>query len=193
MGKITRDNLLPPESYIQQRPQLREAVVAHKKRRSLHLGDHLTVLFEDEQTIRYQIQEMLRIERITQPAAIEEEIAAYAPLVPEGDNWKATLLIEYADINERRAALVRLRGIEHCLWVTVEGYNRVYAVADEDLDRTNDQKTSAVHFLRYPLGEARVAALRKGASVSFGCDHPDYPVNIVAPQSLREALCEDFL
>src|SRR3954467_10101938 len=146
----------------------------HKKRRTVHLGEHLTLLFEDELTIRYQVQEMLRIERIFEEAGIEEELAAYNPLVPGGSNLKATLLIEYADVEERRIALEQLKGIEDRTYVTVAGFERVPAIADEDLERENEQKTSSVHFVRFELTRAMAAALKAGGPLAIGVDHPAY-------------------
>src|SRR3954451_23005072 len=146
----------------------------HKKRRRVHLGEHLTLLFEDELTIRYQLQEMLRIERIFEEEGIRHELEAYNPLVPDGSNWKATMLIEYPDSEERRLALSRLIGIEDRVWVEVQGQPRIYAIADEDIDRENSDKTSAVHFLRFELPAPAKQALRAGAALSVGVDHPNY-------------------
>ena len=176
MTKIKRESLMSLEAYARERKQFRETVLAHKKHRSVRLGEHLTLLFEDETTIRYQIQEMLRIERVFEQAGIQDELDAYNPLVPDGSNWKATMLIEYGDVEERRRALFRLKGIEHCMWVQVSGFTRVYAVADEDLERENEQKTSAVHFLRFELNDAIKTALKNGANLAIGCDHPEYTI-----------------
>lgn len=193
MAKITRDSLLSLEAYARQRSQIRELVIAHKKERKAHLGEHVTLVFEDEHTIRYQIQEMLRIERIFEEAAIQEELDSYNPLVPDGSNWKATMMIEYVDVEERRRALVQLKGLEHCVWVQVQGFTRVYAIADEDLDRENQQKTSAVHFLRFELNDAIKAALANGAAISMGCDHPDYTHTLdTVPEPLRTTLAADL-
>ena len=159
------------EAYAKARKDYRAKVLAHKKERTVHLGEHVTLLFEDELTMRYQIQEMLRIERIFEEAGIRDEIEAYDPLVPDGSNLKATMLIEYQDIDERRRALERLRGIEDRTWIAVEGHPKAWAIADEDLDRETDEKTSSVHFLRFELSAAMVAALKAGASLAVGVDH----------------------
>ena len=181
-GHITPDNLMSLEAYHKWRKQHKPEVIAHRKLRSVLLGEHINLQFESETTIRYQIQEMLRIEKIFEEEAILEEIAAYAPLVPDGSNWKATMLIEYPDINERKRELARLIGVEDRLFVEVEGYPRVYAIADEDLDRENEEKTSAVHFVRFEFTPAMKAAVQAGAGVKIGCDHTNYPIhmNIVA-------------
>src|SRR5438445_6474072 len=148
---ISRDSLLSHEAYARQRNEFRAKLIEHKKRRNVHLGEHVLLQFEDELTIRYQVQEMLRIERIFEEAGIQGELDAYNPLVPDGSNWKATMLIEYPEIEERKRMLARLKGIERRLWVEVQGCERVYAIADEDLERENEEKTSAVHFLRFEL------------------------------------------
>jgi len=193
MPQITRDSLMTLEAYAKARPQLRTQVMAHKKDRTLPLGDHLTLIFEDEFTIRYQIQEMLRVERVFEEAGIQDELDAYNPLVPDGSNWKATMMIEYADADERRRMLARLIGIEDRVWVQVEGHARVYAIADEDLERDNGEKTSAVHFLRFELGRAMVQALKRGAALAVGVDHPEYSVAVaaVAP-AVRASLAADL-
>ena len=182
---ITRDSLLTLEAYAKVRNAKRAEVIAHRKLRTVRLGEHLSVQFEDEATIRRQIQEMLHIEKIFDEDGIQAEIDAYAPLVPDGTNWKATMLIEYPDPNERKRELARLIGVEDRVFVEVEGHARVYAVADEDLDRENDEKTSAVHFLRFELPEAARDAVRAGASVRLGCDHTHYPAHTeIAPETL---------
>ena len=184
-GKITPDSLMSLEAYSKWRKEHKPEVIAHRKLRSVALGEHINLQFESETTIRYQIQEMLRIEKIFEEEGIAQEIEAYAPLVPDGSNWKATLLIEYPDINERRRELARLIGVEDRLFVEVEGYERVYAIADEDLDRENDEKTSAVHFVRFELTLAMRAAVKAGASVKLGCDHTHYPAHVsIAPETL---------
>ena len=177
-GHITPDNLMSLEAYHKWRKQHKPEVIAHRKLRSVLLGEHINLQFESETTIRYQIQEMLRIEKIFEEEAILEEIAAYAPLVPDGSNWKATMLIEYPDINERKRELARLIGVEDRLFVEVEGYPRVYAIADEDLDRENEEKTSAVHFVRFEFTPAMKAAVQAGAGVKIGCDHTNYPIHM---------------
>jgi len=178
MAQITRDSLIPLEAYARTRTEFRARVMAHKKSRTLALGEHVTLIFEDELTIRYQIQEMLRIERIFEEAGIQDELDAYNPLVPDGGNWKATMLIEYPDVAERQRMLARLIGIEDRVWVQVEGHARVYAIADEDLERENADKTSAVHFLRFELARPMAQALKKGAGFAIGIDHPDYTVSV---------------
>ncbi len=178
MAAITADSLLSLEQYAKTRKAFRERVLAHKKDRTVQLGEHLTLVFEDELTMRYQIQEMLRVERIFEEEGIRDELDAYNPLVPDGSNWKATMLIEYPDSEERRIALAKLIGIEDRVWITVAGQPRIYAIADEDLDRENEDKTSAVHFLRFELSRPMKQALRDGAALSFGVDHPNYSVTI---------------
>jgi hypothetical protein len=184
-GDITRDSLMTLEAYSKYRKTHKDEVLAHRKLRSVHLGDHITLQFESEMTIRYQIQEMLRIEKIFEEEGIQSEIDAYAPLVPDGSNWKATMLIEYPDVNERKRELARLIGVEDRLFVEVEGHARVYAIADEDLDRENDEKTSAVHFVRFELNPAMVASVKAGAGVRLGCDHTNYPAHMtISPETL---------
>ena len=174
MGRITADSLMSLEQYAKTRKQFRERVLAHKKHRTVHLGEHVTLVFEDELTMRYQIQEMLRVERIFEEAGIRDELDAYNPLVPDGSNWKATMLLEYPDIDQRREALSRLIGVEDRVWVMVAGHPRIYAIADEDLDRENEDKTSAVHFLRFDLPQVVKRALKEGAALTLGVDHPNY-------------------
>jgi Protein of unknown function (DUF3501) len=189
---ITRASLLTLEAYAKVRKANQVEVIAHRKLRTVQLGEHLSVQFEDETTIRRQIQEMLHIEKIFDEAGIESEIEAYAPLVPDGTNWKATMLIEYPDPNERKRELARLIGVEDRVFVEVEGHARVYAVADEDLDRENDEKTSAVHFLRFELAPAARAAVRAGASVRLGCDHTHYPAHTEIAQETLASLAGDL-
>lgn len=176
-GRITPDNLMSLEAYTKWRKVHKPAVIAHRRLRSAVLGEHLHVQFESETTIRYQIQEMLRIEKVFEEEGIQQEIDAYAPLVPDGTNWKATVLIEYTDVNERKRELARLIGVEDRLFVEVEGHARVYAIADEDLDRENDEKTSAVHFVRFEFTAPMRAAIQAGAGVKLGCDHTHYPAH----------------
>jgi len=192
-GKITRDSLMTLEAYSAWRKAHKPDVIAHRKRRSVALGDHVTLQFEDEQTIRYQIQEMLRIEKIFEEDAIQHELDTYAPLAPDGTNWKATMMIEYPDVNERHRELARLIGIEDRMFVEVEGHPRVYAIADEDLDRENDEKTSAVHFLRFEFPRAALAAVRAGAGVKLGCDHRNYPAHVAIPAETLASLAGDLL
>jgi len=184
-GKITADSLMSLEAYAKWRKQRKGEVIAHRKLRTVHLGEHITVQFESELTMRYQIQEMLRLEKIFEEEGIQQEIAAYAPLVPDGGNWKATMLIEYPDVNERRRELARLIGVQDRMFIEVEGHARVYAIADEDLERDNEEKTSAVHFLRFELTPAMRSAVKAGAAVKLGCDHTNYPAHVsVAPETL---------
>jgi len=174
MGTITAESLMSLEQYARTRKAFRERVLAHKKDRTVQLGEHVTLVFEDELTMRYQIQEMLRVERIFEEEGIRDEIDAYNPLVPDGSNWKATMLIEYPDTEERRLALAKLIGVEDRVWIKIEGQPRVHAIADQDLDRENDDKTSAVHFLRFELTAAMKQALKGGTALSMGVDHPNY-------------------
>ena len=174
MPQIAKDSLLSLEAYAKQRNEYRAKVIAHKKSRTVHLGDHVTLLFEDELTIRYQIQEMLRIERTFEEAGIQDELDAYNPLVPDGGNFKATMMIEYPDVAERARMLSRLKGIENRVWMQAEGCKRAYAIADEDLPRENEEKTAAVHFLRFELDDESRKSLKYGVSLSIGVDHPAY-------------------
>jgi len=193
MPRVTRDSLLSLEAYSRARNEFRARVMAHKKNRIVHIGGHVTLIFEDELTIRYQIQEMLRAERIFEDEGIEEELDAYNPLVPDGSNWKVTMLIEYPDEEERRAMLARLIGIEDRVWVQVEGCPRVYAIADEDLERETGEKTSSVHFLRFELEPPMIAALRSGASLAAGVDHPHYSQSAPAlDAAVTASLIEDL-
>ena len=193
MPQITRDSLMTLEAYAKARPEYRARVIAHKKNRTLALGEHVTLIFEDELTIRYQVQEMLRAERIFEEEGIRGELEAYNPLVPDGSNWKATLMIEYPDVAERSRMLARLIGIEDRVWVQVAGHARVYAIADEDLERDNAEKTSAVHFLRFELNRVMARALQQGAELAAGVDHPEYAATeaSVAP-AMRASLAADL-
>ena len=189
---IERSSLLSLEAYARERASFRAKVIEHKKRRSVALGEHLTLLFEDELTVRYQVQEMLRIERIFEEDGIRHELDAYNPLVPDGANWKATMLIEYPDADERRRMLEKLKGIERRVWVQVGGGELLYAIADEDLDRENEEKTSSVHFLRFELGAA-AQRLKQGASLAIGVDHPHYAAVLdPVPQEISAALQRDL-
>ncbi len=190
---ISRDSLMSLEVYAKKRAEFRKQVIEHKKHRTVHLGNHVTLLFEDEMTLRYQVQEMLRIEKIFEEEGIQSELDAYNPLCPDGSNFKATMLIEYENVADRKAALAKLIGIEDRLFVQVEGQPRVYAIADEDLDRENDEKTSAVHFVRFELTADMKAALKGGAQMMVGCDHPNYPVHVEElPQETLAALLKDL-
>ena len=182
---ITRDSLMTLEAYSKYRKTHKPQIIAHRRLRSVRLGEHINLQFEDEQTVRWQIQEMLRIEKIFEEEGIQSEIDAYLPLVPDGSNWKATVLIEYPDPHERKRELARLIGVEDRLFVEVEGHPRVYAIADEDLDRENAEKTSAVHFVRFEFDKPMRDAVRAGASVKLGCDHTNYPAHtLIAPETL---------
>ncbi len=190
---ISRDSLMSLEVYAKKRTEIRQQVIEHKKHRTVHLGNHVTLLFEDELTLRYQVQEMLRIEKIFEEEGIQSELDAYNPLCPEGSNFKATMLIEYENVSDRKAALAKLIGIEDRTFVQVEGQPRVYAIADEDLDRENDEKTSAVHFVRFELTPDMKAALKGGAQMMVGCDHPNYPVHVEElPQETLASLLKDL-
>ncbi len=192
MPRITRDSLLTLEAYSRQRSAFRAEVMAHKKLRKISLGEHVTLIFEDELTVRYQIQEMLRAERIFEEDLIQDELDAYNPLVPDGRNFKATMMIEFPDPEERRVWLGRLIGIEDKTWVQVEGCNKVWAIADEDLERDNGQKTSAVHFLRFELTNEMAAALKYGVALSIGIDHPAYAPSVVLSPDAQRALTKDL-
>jgi len=189
---IKREELLSLEAYARSRNDFRAQVIAHKKLRTVHLGEHLTLQFEDALLIRYQIQEMLRIERIFEEEGIRGELDAYNPLVPDGGNWKASMFIEYPDADERRSMLGRLKGIEARVWVQVGEAARVRAVADEDLERENDEKTSAVHFLRFELEPAMRAELRRGAALKIGVDHPEYQAAVSVSPEVRASLASDL-
>ena len=194
MPTITRESLLTLEAYARDRKKFRARVLEHKKPRTVHLGEHLTLLFEDELTIRYQVQEMLRIEKIFEEAGIQDELDTYNSLVPDGRNWKATLLVEYEDVEERKRALARLKGIEDRVWVQLDGQPRVHAIADEDLERENAEKTSSVHFVRFELTPAMIAALKSGAGLAIGIDHPEYAVTLQpVPDATRRALLADLV
>jgi hypothetical protein len=193
MEKLTRNDLYSLEQYAENRPQFRAGVLEHKRNRKVHLGPSATLYFEDRQTIQYQIQEMLRVERIFEAAGIEEELAAYNPLIPDGSNWKATFMIEEADVEARRELLARLIGIEDRVWVRVNGHDPVFAIADEDLDRETAEKTSSVHFLRFELAADMVADLKGGASLSMGIDHAGYKHQLEPVDSgIRTALVADL-
>ena len=193
MHKLSRGSLMTLEAYAKARKEFRARVIAHKKARTVHLGEHLTLIFEDELTIRYQVQEMLRIEKIFEEQGIQDEIDAYSPLIPDGRNFKATMLIEYEDEGERRTALAGLKGVEDCVWVRVEGCAAVYAIADEDLERENAEKTSSVHFLRFELTREMAESLKYGVTLAMGVDHANYSAKLdpVGPAT-RAALMNDL-
>jgi hypothetical protein len=192
MATITRDSLLTLEAYARQRKDFRARVLLHKRDRTVHPGEHVTLLFEDELTVRYQIQEMLRIEKTFDEAGIQDELDVYNPLVPDGSNLKATMLVEYEDPDERRRALERLRGVEHHVWLRVGELPVVHATADEDLDRSNEQKTSSVHFLRFELDVPMIARFKAGERVVVGVDHPEYRAEVALAENVRAALAADF-
>ena len=189
---IKRDSLMSLEAYARGRGEFRARVIAHKKHRTVHLGANVTLLFEDELTIRYQVQEMLRIERIFEDEGIQHELDSYNPLIPDGGNWKATMLIEYPEAEERRRMLALLKGVERRVWVQVGGGARVFAVADEDLERENDDKTSSVHFLRFELDVEARGELRRGGALAMGIDHPNYDVRAEIGAATRDALAGDL-
>ena len=192
MNKLTVDDLLPLERYHKERPRMRAEVLEHKRNRQAPIGPNVTLYFEDRLTMRYQVQEMLRAERIFEPEAIAEELDAYNPLIPDGTNLKATMMIEYPDVEERRAALERLKGVEDRVYLEVETLGRVFAHADEDLERSDETKTSAVHFLRFELDESVRAALKRGASLTLGVDHEHYAHQLAASADLRTSLAADL-
>jgi hypothetical protein len=193
MQKISRDSLMTLEAYARTRKEFRAKVLAHKKHRTVALGEHVMLIFEDELTIRYQVQEMLRVERIFEDQGIQQELDAYNPLIPDGRNFKATMMIEYEDVNERRGALARLKGIEERTWVRVEGCAPVYAIADEDLERETEEKTSSVHFLRFELTKEMVEALKYGVGLALGIDHPHYAASVdPLPPEIRLSLAKDL-
>lgn len=193
MQPLKRDDLYSLEQYAARRAQFRTEVMVHKRDRQVAVGPNATLSFEDRLTMQYQVQEMLRAERIFEAAGIEEELAAYNPLIPDGTNWKATLMIEYPDVDERRTALARLRGIESRVWVRVAGHGSVYAIADEDLERTNEEKTSSVHFLRFELNPDMIRAAKRGSPIAIGIDHDAYHFTLdPVPRNVRDSLAADL-
>ena len=190
---LTRDSLLTLEAYAKARPRMRAEVMEVKKLRRVMLGEHILLIFENELLIRYQIQEMLRVEKIFEEAGIQHEFDTYAPLVPDGDNFKVTMQIEYPDEDRRRVMLAKLKGVEDRVWVRVDGFDPVFAIADEDLERENDEKTSSVHFLRFELTAGMVAAAKSGAALSVGVEHPEYNANTGAlSEAVRASLASDL-
>ncbi len=189
---ITRDNIMTLEAYSKYRKENKPSIMAHRQLRSVRLGEHLNMQFESELTIRYQIQEILRVEKQFEEQGIQDELDAYAPLVPDGSNWKATMLLEYTDVEARKIALSQLIGIEDMVYVEVEGFKPVYAISDEDLDRETETKTSAVHFCRFEFNEAAKKAIKYGAKVRLGCDHPNYNMRASIPLNQLESLREDL-
>lgn len=190
--KLTREHLLTLEAYSRERDAIRRSVIEHKKNRTVHLDGNITLVFEDALTVRYQIQEILRVERIFEDAGIGEELAAYNPLIPDGANLKATMLIQYDDVDERKKALEELVGVEHHVWLEVTGIERVLAIADEDLERSTASKTAAVHFLRFELSADMTGRLRSGAELLFGIEFPARPRAVTVPPAVREALVKDL-
>lgn len=193
MKKLNREDLFPLEKYAEVRQQFRALVMAHKQNRQVAIGPNATLYFEDRMTMQYQVQEMLRIERIFEAEGINDELAAYNPLIPDGSNWKATFMVEFPDVEERRAALMRLKGVENHVWVRVAGFEPVRPHADEDLEREDEEKTSSVHFLRFELTPDMVRAVRQGAAVAMGIDHPAYTHRVdPIPVATRDALARDL-
>lgn len=193
MEKLTRDDLYSLEQYAEQRADFRARVLEHKKNRQVFLDAHHTLYFEDRMTMQYQVQEMLRIEKIFEADGIEEELGAYNPLIPDGSNLKATYMIEYADVEERKAALARLIGVEDKIWVQVEGFDKCYAIADEDMERDTEEKTSAVHFMRFEFSPEMVEAAKGGADINMGADHENLTVSqSPIPRNVRNSLVADF-
>ncbi len=189
---LTHEDLFSLEKYARVRPEFRARVIAHKKNRQLPIGAHATLYFEDALTMQYQVQEMLRLERMFEPEPIQEELDVYNPLIPDGHNWKATFMVEYSDENERRAALAKLIGIEKKVWMQVEGCEKVYPIANEDLDRETEDKTSAVHFMRFELTPPMIAAAKAGAAIRAGIDHDLYRESVPVPQAVRDSLAADL-
>ena len=193
MKKLTRADLYPLEKYSEIRPEFRARVLAHKKNRQVAIGPNATLYFEDRLTMQYQIQEMLHIERIFEPMGINDELEAYNPLIPDGSNWKATFMIEFPDVDERRKALAYLKGIENRVWVRVAGFDPIRPIADEDLEREDEEKTSAVHFLRFNLTPDMVTAVKQGAEIGMGINHPEYTHLVDSiPAIVRNSLAQDL-
>ncbi len=192
MAKLTRENLMSLEEYHAARPEFRKEIMAHKKNRQVAIGPNATLYFEDEKTMRYQVQEMLRIEKIFDAEGINEELEAYNPLIPDGANWKATFMLEFPDVEERKQRLAQLIGIEKKVWVRVGDADRVYPIANEDLERETEEKTSSVHFLRFELTPDMVAAAKSGAPIRMGIDHENYRYEVTVPENVRASLVEDL-
>ena len=193
MDKLTRNDLMSLEEYSEARDDFRTTILAHKRNRRVDLGTNAALYFEDRLTMQYQVQEMLRIERIFEAAGIDGELEAYNPLIPDGSNWKATFMIEFPDVEERHAMLQQLIGVEDSVYMQVEGFDRVFAIADEDLDRSDEKKTSAVHFLRFELEQEQVDALASGAAIAAGIEHDSYTVEISPlPENIRNSLLGDL-
>lgn len=192
MDKLTRADLMSLEQYSMERKAFREKVMAHKANRKIHIGSNTTLYFEDRLTMLYQVQEMLRIEKIFESAGINEELEAYNPLIPDGSNWKATFMVEFSDVEERKVQLGRLIGIERKTWVQVAGFDKVYPIANEDLTRETEEKTSAVHFLRFELTPVMVASVREGAAIAMGIEHPNYTHTVTLSEASRASLAADL-
>lgn len=193
MASLTRNDLMSLEQYAQERAGFRDKVLKHKKNRQVQIGDNAILYFEDRLTVQYQIQEMLRIERVFEPQGIQDELDAYNPLIPDGSNWKATFMMEYPDEDQRRTALANLIHIEDKVWVQVEGFDKVWAIADEDLDRETQEKTSSVHFLRFELDDAMKGAAKKGVAVNMGIDHENYKyAKTPIPKAISDSLAADL-
>lgn len=193
MAQLAREDLFSLEEYAEKRAEFRARVLEHKKTRQVHLGDHVTLYFENQLTMQYQIQEMLRIEKIFERDAIQDELDAYNPLIPDGKNLKATFMVEYEDVEERKAALAKLIGVEDKVWVQVKGFDKVYAIADEDLERDTAEKTSSVHFMRFEFTDEMVKAAKGGDDIAIGIDHENYRVSVdPLPRPIRDSLSADF-
>ena len=192
MEKLTHESLFSLEQYARARPEFRAKIIAHKKNRRVALGDHAALYFEDALTMQYQVQEMLRLERMFEPELIQEELDVYNPLIPDGGNWKATFMVEYPDESERRAALARLIGIEDTVWVRVNGFDKVHPISNEDLDRSAPDKTASIHFMRFELTPEMRAAVKAGAGISAGIDHASYTVSVQVPAAVRDSLAADL-
>lgn len=192
MDKLKRETLLSLEQYSEQRDAFRARVLEHKKYRRVEIGPNLVLYFEDQLTVHYQVQEMLRIEKIFEADGIEEELSAYNPLIPDGANLKCTAMLEFSDVGVRKERLAQLVGIEHLVWLQVEGHDRVFAISNEDLERSTDEKTSAVHFMRFELTAAMITSLRSGAGLMFGTDHAGYPYTEAVSAETKEALLKDL-
>ncbi|GAO35512.1 hypothetical protein SCT_0899 [Sulfuricella sp. T08] len=193
MGKLSREDLYSLEKYVAIRSDFRANVMEHKKHRRVAIGDHAALYFEDALTMQYQVQEMLRLERIFEPEGIQDELDVYNPLIPDGSNWKATFMVEYEDEKERKQALGRLVGVEKAVWMQVEGFDKIFAIANEDLERETEDKTAAVHFMRFELSPGMVTAVKQGATVSAGIDHPAYHEKTELPQAVRNSLASDLI
>ena len=192
MSKLSRNDLFSLEEYAGIRAEFRHKVMQHKKNRRLQIGEHAALYFEDSLTMQYQVQEMLRIEKVFEADGIQEELDAYNPLIPDGSNWKATFMMEYDDVEQRKTELARLIGVERALYVQVEGFDRVHPIANEDLDRETEDKTSSVHFVRFELTDAMIAAVKQGSSVFVGIDHPEYSEQTAMPGNVRDSLAGDL-